>query len=49
MVRTIASFNRDRHFANAFPRVEMREDVTREFRFELDVDYRPAIARVVTE
>jgi Tfp pilus assembly protein PilN len=46
MVRTIASFNRDPHFANTFPRIESHED-TKEYRFELDVDYRPAIARVV--
>jgi Tfp pilus assembly protein PilN len=46
MVRTIGSFNRDSHFANAFPKVETREE-NKEFRFELDVDYRPAIARVV--
>lgn len=46
MVRTIGSFNRDPHFANAFPKVETREE-NKEFRFELDVDYRPAIARVV--
>ena len=45
MVRTIASFNSDTHFANTFPRVEIHED-NKEFRFALDVDYRPAIARV---
>jgi len=46
MVRTIASFNHDPHFANTFPRVEMVEE-TKGYRFDLDVDYRPAIARVV--
>ena len=46
MVRTIASFNHDPHFANTFPRVEMVEE-SKGYRFDLDVDYRPAIARVV--
>jgi hypothetical protein len=45
MVRTVAAFNQDPHFANAFPLTE--EHTEKDFRFNVDIDYRPAIARIV--
>jgi hypothetical protein len=46
MVRTLASFNADAHFADAFPTVEELTP-TGDYKFNLSVDYRPTIARVV--
>jgi hypothetical protein len=45
MVRTIDSLHHDQHFANAFPQTE--EHLENEYRFNIIVDYRPAIARVM--
>lgn len=45
MVQTIDAFNADSHFANPFPSTEQLGD--KETTFTIDVDYRPAIARVV--
>ncbi len=47
MVRTLAAFNHDPHFGNAFPRMEERGDNNKEFRFDMDVEYRPSVAKVV--
>lgn len=47
MLRTIASFARDPHFANPFPTIEERGQ--NEFRFVIDVDYRPSIARAAEQ
>ena len=45
MLRTIESFNADPHFASAFPRSEQIAD--KDFQFNVTVEYRPTIARVV--
>lgn len=45
LVTTIDRFNRDNHFANAFPANEDHTD--QGYRFNLGVDYRPSIARSV--
>ena len=45
LVTTLDRFNRDGHFANAFPANEEHTEVG--YRFNLGVDYRPSIARPV--
>lgn len=45
LVTTLDRFNRDSHFANAFPANEELTD--QGYRFNLGVDYRPSIARSV--
>ena len=45
LVTTLDRFNRDSHFANAFPANEDLAD--QGYRFNLGVDYRPSIARSV--
>ena len=45
LVTTLDRFNRDSHFANAFPANEDHTDLG--YRFNLGVDYRPSIARPV--
>ena len=45
LVTTLDRFNRDSHFANAFPVNEDQADLG--YRFNLGVDYRPSIARSV--
>jgi Tfp pilus assembly protein PilN len=45
LVATINNFNRDEHFANAFPTNE--DHTSAEYRFTLGVDYRPSVARSV--
>lgn len=45
LVTTLDRFNRDGHFANAFPANEDHNET--EYKFNLGVDYRPSIARPV--
>jgi Tfp pilus assembly protein PilN len=45
LVATINNFNRDEHFANAFPTNE--DHTTTDYRFTLGADYRPAVARSI--
>ena len=46
MIDTVDRFNADPRFANAFPRSE--DNTGTNFRFGLDVDYKPSIPRVVS-
>jgi len=49
MVNTINRVNADPHFANAFPTSESKVGDTGAYHFELGIDYKPSMPRVVTE
>src|SRR5205085_978637 len=47
MITTLGRFQRDAHFANPFPTTEDKQ-AAGDYRFGLAVDYKPAVARVVS-
>jgi hypothetical protein len=46
MIATLTRFQRDQHFSSPFPTTEDKQ-TTGDYRFGMQVDYRPAVARVV--